>query len=101
MEKTIFIDYFGNTPKIRILDLLLTGRELDYSISDISQHTKIGRATFYRLLNDLLKNEIIIITRKVGNIQLYKLNMNNKDVVKIAAFYDALLSGKKNKLLTP
>jgi len=35
-RKTLFITFLGDIPKIRILDMLITGRELDYSISDIA-----------------------------------------------------------------
>ena len=83
MEKTLFIKFLGDSPKIRVLDMLITGRELDYSISDIAEQAGIGRATFYRMLDELLKNKIIIPTRKFGNIQLYKINLKNEFVKEI------------------
>ncbi len=89
-EKTLFITFLGDTPKIRVLDMLITGRELDYSISDIAAQAGIGRATFYRMLDDMLKDKIIIATRKLGNIQLYKLNLNNESVRDLVNLYDKL-----------
>lgn len=97
MEQTLFIKFFGDSPKIRILDMLITGRELDYNISDISDQSGIGRATFYRLLDDLLKDKIIIPTRKVGNIQLYKINSGNDSVKKVISLYDELLRSESEK----
>ena len=70
--------------------MLITGRELDYSISDIAAQAGIGRATFYRMLDDMLKDKIIIATRKLGNIQLYKLNLNNESVRDLVNLYDKL-----------
>lgn len=88
MEKTLFVKVLGNSPKIRVLDMLITGRELDYSISDIAEQAGIGRATFYRMIDELLKNKIISQTRKFGNIQLYKINQSNKFVKELINLYD-------------
>lgn len=40
-ETTLFRSLLGDTPKIRVLEYLLEGRELDHSIQDIAE---IGRA---------------------------------------------------------
>lgn len=88
MEKTLFVKFLGDSPKIRVLDMLITGRELDYSISDIAEQAGIGRATFYRMMDELLKNKIIMTTRKFGNIQLYKLNLENEFVKGLVKLYD-------------
>lgn len=88
MEKTLFVKFLGDSPKIRVLDMLITGRELDYSISDIAEQAEIGRATFYRMLDELLKNKIIMPTRKFGNMQLYKLNQKNEFVKGLIELYD-------------
>lgn len=96
-DKTLFITFLGDTPKIRVLDMLITGRELDYSISDIAAQAGIGRATFYRMLDDMLKDKIIIATRKLGNIQLYKLNLNNEFVRDLVNFYDKLTQAASEK----
>ena len=34
--ETLFRKFMGDTPKIRVLEFLIEGRELDYSISDIA-----------------------------------------------------------------
>jgi len=68
--------------------MLITGRELDYSISDISGQSGIGRATFYRMMDELLENKIILPARKFGNIQLYKLNQKNEFINGLIKLYD-------------
>ena len=88
MEQTLFVKFLGDSPKIRVLDMLITGRELDYSISDISKQAGIGRSTFYRMMDELIKNKIITSTRKIGNIQLYRLNQENEFVKEIIKLYD-------------
>jgi len=99
MAETLFIKFLGESPKIRILDMLITGRELDYSISDIAKQAGIGRATFYRLMDDMLKNKIIIPTRKFGNMQLYKLNLNNNIVNELVKLYDNIAKIGSDKII--
>lgn len=96
-EKTLFVRFLGDSPKIRVLDMLITGRELDYSISDIAEQAGIGRATFYRMMDELLKNKIIIPTRKFGNIQLYKLNLDNKFIKGLINLYDNITNVASEK----
>jgi len=100
MEKTLFVKFLGDSPKIRVLDMLITGRELDYSISDIAEQAGIGRATFYRMMDELLKNKIIMQTRKFGNIQLYKLNQTNEFVKGIIKLYDHITQVASDKETT-
>jgi hypothetical protein len=40
------------------------------------------------MMDELLKNRIILPTRKFGNIQLYKLNMGNEFVKGLVKLYD-------------
>ena len=79
-EETILTHLLGNTPKVKIIDLLLIGKELDYSITDMAEAAGIGRATIYRMLDDMIKKEIIKPTRRLGRIQLYQINMANPSV---------------------
>ena len=96
-ETTLFVSFLGDSPKIRVLDMLITGRELDYSISDIAEQAAISRATFYRMMEGLLKNKVIIPTRKFGNIQLYKINASNPYVKELIRLYDNLIKAESEK----
>lgn len=73
-EKNAFLDVVGYSPQAKILDVLITGREFDYSPTGIIRGADIGRATFYQVFPKLLKAQFVIKTRKLGNIQLYKIN---------------------------
>ncbi len=90
-ETSLFIDFMGDSPMIRVLDYLITERELDFSLSDIAVNSKIGRATLYRILDMLIKNKIIVHTRDIGNAKLYKLNERNEKIKKLIEIYDMLV----------
>lgn len=92
--ETLFRKALGDTPKIRVLEFLIEGRELDYSISDIAEGAEIGRTTLFRIFNDLLKAGIIKPTRQIGNAKLYKLNLENRFVKKLIEIFDEIILHK-------
>ena len=97
-KKSLFIELFGDSPTINVLDYLLTERELDFSISDMARNAGIGRATLYRIWDDLMRNEIITSTRVIGKSKLYKLNWQNPKIKKLIEIDDMLiLEELKNK----
>ena len=93
--KTKLIQIFGDSPKIKVLEFLIEGRELDYSLSDIADGSEIGRVTLFRIFDDLLKNKIVVPTRRIGNAKLYKLNQENPFVKKMIVVFDEVIMPKK------
>ena len=89
-SKSLFIEFMGDSPTIRVLDYLLTERELDFSITDMAQNAGIGRATLYRIWDNLIKNKIILPTRIIGKAKLFKLNTDNIKIQKLMEIYDLL-----------
>jgi len=89
-DQSLFIEFMGDSPVIRVLDYLLTERELDFSITDIAENAGIGRATLYRIWDDLTKNDIIVHTRDIGKARLFKLNAENSKIKKLIEMHDML-----------
>ena len=90
-EKTIFREMFGDTPKVRVLEYLLEGRELDHSIGDIAEGAGINRITLFRMWPELEKTKIIVHTRNIGNAKLYKLNVGNPQVKILIDLFDKMI----------
>ncbi len=93
--ETLFRRALGDSPKIRVLEFLIEGRELDYSISDLAEGAEIGRTTLFRIWDDLIKTRIIVPTRQIGNARLYKLNLVNNFVRKIVDIFDEIIIPRK------
>ena len=93
--ETLFRQALGDSPKIRVLEFLIEGRELDYSISDIAEGAEIGRTTLFRIFDDLVKTGIVIQTRQIGNAKLFRLNKNNLFVKKMIELFDEIIVGRK------
>ena len=90
-EKSLFIEFMGDSPTIRVMDYLLTERDLDFSITDMAKNAGIGRSTLYRVWEDLIKNKIIVPTRIIGKAKLYKLNTENLAIRKLIEIDDTLI----------
>ena len=89
--KSLFIDFMGDSPMVRVMDYLLTERDLDFSITDMAENAGIGRATLYRIWDSLIKNEIIVFTRIIGKAKLYELNLKSSKIRKLIEMYDMLI----------
>ncbi|MEK6974127.1 MAG: hypothetical protein AABW41_02745 [Nanoarchaeota archaeon] len=90
-KRSLFIEFMGDSPTIRILDYLLTEGDLDFSITDMAKNSGIGRATLYRIWDNLIKNRIIVSTRIIGKAKLYKLNKENIVIKKLIEIDDTLI----------
>src|SRR3989338_8723899 len=71
---TEFIEVFGSSPLIKVLDFLMTYREFDYSLSDIAKESGSRKHSFFFRL---VEKGIVKETRQVGRAKLYKLNTDS------------------------
>jgi hypothetical protein len=62
---------------LRVLSLFLKNQEEYYHINKVSEDSKVPLATTFRIMNMLLKNEIIEY-RSISKFKIYKLSKNEK-----------------------
>lgn len=99
MEKTIFSEALGNSPAARILDFLITGRGLDYSLTDIAQNSGVGWTSLHRIWDKLVKLNLVMHTRDIGKAKLFRINSENPAVRRLIKFYDELIKQESEKVL--
>ena len=87
VAKTVFLELFGTSPLIKILDFLIVNEDFDYSMKDIASLSGVGYATLKFFWSKLEKNNIIIKTRIIGKAKMYKLNFANPVVNRLKDFY--------------
>jgi len=97
VEESIFLDYVGDNPRMRILQYLIEGRDFDYTLTDLL-HAGVSWGTLNMLVPKLLELEIVVKTRKIGRATLYKINRNNLAAKQLTELYDKLLLVKLNEL---
>jgi len=98
MEESIFIEYFGKTPFIKILDFLIVGKDFDYSMTEIAEGAGVGWSAFSKAWNVFVKKGIVKYTRNIGKARLYKLNLENPLVQKIIQIHWEVIKAETNNL---
>ena len=91
-EKTIFLQYMGDSPKTRILDFLINGRMFDYSLTEIANKSGVSWSTFKRVWPSFITQKLVEHTRDIGKAKLFKLNFENPIVEKILELREKILS---------
>lgn len=81
MDRSLLIQYMGDTPKLRIIDFFLENRS-DYSKKEIIEGIGISKTTFYKVWDELIKFRIVLQTRRFGKAVLYTLNESNPVIKK-------------------
>lgn len=85
-NKSVLIEYFGDTPLIRVIDFFIENDIWDYSKTDISEHTGVARTTLQELIKFLLNGGTIIETRNIGRASMFKLNKTSSFVKELLKF---------------
>ena len=98
---SLFIDVFGDYPLIRVLDFFLEEYLFDYSKTQVAEFSGVSFNTLEQFWDRLIKLEIIIKTRKIGNSDMYKLNMENLVVQKLMEIDRNLMSESAQKIQIP
>ena len=83
MADSYFVKIFGGSPVVKVLDFLLTFREYDYSLTEISVNSEVAWSTIHHIIPSLKEQRIVIETRTIGRATLYKLNTKNPIVQKL------------------
>jgi len=74
-EKSVLVDFFGDTPFIRVMDFLIENIGYDYTETEIAKGSEIDWSTLSKML-DRLERYRLIVVRKEGE-KLYRVNEKN------------------------
>ena len=99
-EKSVFLEYFGGYPLIKILDFLILSRDMDYSMTEIAKNSGVGWSSFSEIWPNLIKKDIVTLIRTVGNAKLYKLNLENQWVKELIKMDKIITKIETNKHLS-
>ena len=76
-SKSVFVEYFGDSAYIRVLDFLIAGQMFDYSMTEVARGAGVGWGSFTKIWTFLLEKKLIVQTRTIGNAKLFRLNKEN------------------------
>ncbi len=98
-ETGIFVEYFGDSPLVRIMNFLILGKNFDYSMTEIAEGAGVGWTSFTRAWKRLLEKKVIIPTQNIGKAKLFKLNTADSTIKKLVQLHWELLKTETDKLL--
>lgn len=98
-EESVFVEYFGSSPYIKVLDFLIQGQDFDYSMTEVARGAGVGWSSFTNVWNKLSDKNIITATREIGNAKLFKLNKENPFVKMLIRLDIELTNVETDKML--
>jgi len=85
-NKSAFLEYFGDAPKLRFLDFLIGNHFFDFNMTDMARGAGISYNSLKSFFEEFLEKGVIIKTRRVGKSDMYKLNMENETAKRFIQF---------------
>lgn len=76
-NKTLFLEQFGDTPQLRVLDFLIGNHFFDYPMTEIARESNVSYNSLKMFFDKFVESGIIVKTRKIGKSDYYKLNIHN------------------------
>ena len=104
-NKSIFLEYLGDAPKLRVLDFLIDNHFFDFPLTEIARRSNVSYNSIVAFLPSWIEKKIVIKTRKIGKSDYYQLNINHsfiKNLIKLdwsLAKKSALSNLKEEELL--
>jgi len=74
LGETLLVRIFGDSPKIRIIDIFFDNPYFDFSKSELVRELGMSKQTLYRHFRDLEELGIVVVSRRIGRAVLYRLN---------------------------
>ncbi len=96
MEESIFLEHVGDSPRMRIMQYFIEGRDFDYTLTDLL-NAGVSWGTLNDLIPKLLKLGIVVKTRKIGRATLYKINQQSPTANQLIVLYDKLILEQLNQ----
>ena len=84
-------DIFESAEFVRVIDFLLDDPDRDYTKSEIAEGASVSRPTVYKIWDRLEMLGVLKSVRKLGRIELYKVNRESP-VVRSLLRFDVELS---------
>ncbi len=98
-NETIFTEVFGSNPIMKVLDFLISFQLFDYPLTEIAKNSGVSYSSLQTFWDRLVRNKIVIKTRRVGKSDLYKLNTNNPAVKQLIKLDWNLVTGVEQEVM--
>ena len=88
---TLFCEFLGNSPEIKIMEYLFRIKDKMFTFNDIVSAIHVNRQRAYEVLRFLLGKNFIQEVEMIKNINFYKLNLKCPEVKSLKKFFEKML----------
>ena len=104
-NKSYFLEYFGDTPQLRVIDFLIGNFFFDFPMTEIAKGSNVSYNSIKLFFPKYIKQGIVVKTRKIGKSDYYKLNTEHhfiKEMMKLdwVLTKNSVLSEEKKELIS-
>jgi len=85
-KNQLFLEQFGDTPQLRVMDFLIDNHFFDYPMTEIARESNVSYNSLKLFFPKLVNSGILIKTRRIGKSDYFKLNLENifvKNLIKL------------------
>ena len=79
-NKSLFLQSFGDTPQLRVLDFLIDNHFFDFPMTEIAKGSNVSYNSLKVFFPYFIQSGIVCKTRKIGKSDYFKLNLDNQFV---------------------
>lgn len=76
-RKSLFLEQFGDTPQLRVMDFLIDNHFFDFPMTEIARSSNVSYNSLKVFFNKFVESGILLKTRRIGKSDYYKLNLDN------------------------
>ncbi len=76
-DKSLLLEYIGDTPFFRMVDFLIENKGMDFSKTEIAKGAKISRTSLFNFWKKVEWLGLVKVTRRFGKTKLYNLDSKN------------------------
>jgi hypothetical protein len=76
-NKSLFLEYLGDTPQLRVMDFLIDNHFFDFPMTEISRGANVSYNSLKLFFPRLVQSNILLPTRKFGKSDYFQLNMEH------------------------
>lgn len=97
-RNSVFVEVFGSNPVIKVLDFLISFADFDYPLTEIAKNSGVSYSTLQTFWDKLVRNNIVVKTRRVGKSDLFKLNTRNPAIQQLIKLDWNLVKGSEKEV---
>lgn len=76
-RKSFFLEQFGDTPQLRVLDFLIDNHFFDFPVTEVARGSNVSYNSLKIFFQKFVDSGIVVKTRRIGKSDYYRLNLDN------------------------